>query len=164
MTQIVQAQHPHLTGDTAKLPQEESDSSYFTVFVGDELLGLSVRKTQTIFRITALTPIPLGPGEIAGLVNLRGKILTVVSLRRRLGLTCEGGFLNSLAITMEHNRESFALIVDKVGDVLTLEPSMRVPVPPHFDPARLKLTSGLYRVNELLVPVLDIDAVFSFGN
>jgi purine-binding chemotaxis protein CheW len=139
------------------------DESYFTVFAGGEAFGLSVLHAQTIFRMTSVTPIPLGPVDIVGLVNLRGRIVTAVSLRRRLGIPVED-LQNSLAICVEHKGESFALMVDDVGDVLSLDASMRVQVPPHFDPARSRFMTGLYKVNNLLIPALNIAALFDFAN
>ena len=137
---------------------------YFTVFVDEEIFGLSVQNVQTIFRISTVTPIPQGPKDIVGVVNLRGKIVTAVSLRRRLKMPDDRPVTNALAIGIEHKRnESFALIVDGVGDVLCLDNSMQIPIPPHFDPERARLTKGLYRVGDLLVPVLDIDVVFDLG-
>jgi purine-binding chemotaxis protein CheW len=138
------------------------EESYFTVFAVGEAFGLSVLQTQTIFRITSVTPIPLGPNDIVGLVNLRGKIVTAVSLRRRLGIPVDDVH-NSLAIGIEHKGENFALIVDEVGDVLTLDSSMRVPIPAHFDPTRSRFMAGLYKVGNLLVPALNIEALFDFG-
>lgn len=139
------------------------EESYFTVFAGGEAFGLSVLHTQTIFRITSVTPIPLGPVDIVGLVNLRGKIVTAVSLRRRLGIPVDEVH-NSLAIGIEHKGENFALIVDEVGDVLTLDASMKVPIPAHFDPTRSRLMAGLYKVGNLLIPALNIGALFDFTN
>jgi len=139
------------------------EESYFTVFAGGEAFGLSVLHTQTIFRITSVTPIPLGPIDIVGLVNLRGRIVTAVSLRRRLGIPVDE-LQNSLAIGIEHKGENFALIVDEVGDVLTLDASMRVQIPAHFDPARSRLMTGLYKVGNLLIPALNIGALFDFAN
>ncbi|MDX2264385.1 MAG: chemotaxis protein CheW [Hyphomicrobiales bacterium] len=141
----------------------DADGSTFTVFVGAEVFGLSVRQTQTIFRIASLTPVPLCPPEIAGLVNLRGKIVTAVSLRQRLGLPCERSFNNALAISIDHRGESFALIVDKVGDVLTLDAAMQIQTPPHIDPRRARFTSGIYQTGDMLIPVLDIAALFDFA-
>jgi purine-binding chemotaxis protein CheW len=138
------------------------DESYFTVFAGGEAFGLSVLHAQTIFRITSVTPIPMGPIDIVGLVNLRGKIVTAVSLRRRLGIPAEN-LQNSLAIVIEHKGENFALMVDEVGDVISLDASMRVPVPNHFDPARKQLMTDLYKVGNLLVPALNISAIFDFA-
>jgi purine-binding chemotaxis protein CheW len=139
------------------------EESYFIVFAGGEAFGLSVLQAQTIFRITTVTPIPMGPADIVGLVNLRGKVVTAVSLRRRLRIPVED-VGNSLAICIEHKGEHFALIVDDVGDVLSLDASMRVPIPPHFDPARSRLMTGLYKVNNLLIPALSITALFDFTN
>lgn len=139
------------------------EESYFTVFAGGEAFGLSVLHTQTIFRIASVTPIPLGPTDIVGLVNLRGKIVTAVSLRRRLGIPVDE-VQNSLAIGIEHKGENFALIVDEVGDVLTLDASMKVPIPAHFDPARSRFMAGLYKVGNLLIPALHIGALFDFAN
>lgn len=140
----------------------EGESSYFTVFVNNEIFGLPVENTHTIFRVTEVTPVPHGPADIAGLVNLRGKIVTAVSLRRRLNMPGDVDVKNALAIGIEHKGENFALVVDEVGDVLSLAKSMQIPIPSHFDPYRAKLTTGLYRVNKLLIPVLDIEALFNF--
>jgi purine-binding chemotaxis protein CheW len=137
------------------------EESYFTVFAGGEAFGLSVLHTQTIFRITNVTPIPLGPADIVGLVNLRGKIVTAVSLRRRLRIPLDD-VQNALAIGIEHKGENFALIVDEVGDVMTLDSSMKVQIPPHFDPTRSRFMSGLYKVGNLLVPALNIGTLFDF--
>ncbi len=140
----------------------DSESSYFTVFVNKEIFGLPVENTHTIFRTSSVTSVPKAPGDIAGLVNLRGKIVTAVSLRRRLRMPADVDIHNALAIGIEHKGENFALIVDEVGDVLALAKSMEIPIPTHFDPDRSRLTRGLYRVGKLLIPVLDIDVLFAF--
>jgi purine-binding chemotaxis protein CheW len=138
------------------------DESYFTVFAGGEAFGLSVLHAQTIFRIGSITPIPMGPVDIVGLVNLRGRIVTAVSLRRRLGIPVEN-VQNPLAIVIDHKGENFALMVDEVGDVISLDASMRVPVPNHFDHARRRLMTDLYKVGNLLVPVLNVSTLFDFS-
>ena len=142
----------------------ENESSYFTVFVSGEIFGLPVENTHTIFRIASITSVPMSPGDITGLVNLRGKIVTAVSLRRRLHMAADATIQNALAIVIEFKGENFALIVDQVGDVLSLAKSARIPVPSHFHPQRARLTAGLYRVGKLLIPVLDIEALFTFQN
>ncbi len=139
----------------------EDERSYFTVFVGGEIFGLPVENTHTIFRIASVTEVPLSTGDVAGLVNLRGKIVTAVSLRRRLQMPTDVSVQDALAIGIEYKGENFALIVDEVGDVLSLEKSARIPVPSHFNPHRARLTSGLYRAGKLLLPVLDIDVLFT---
>jgi len=140
----------------------DDEESYFTVYVGGEVFGLPVENTHTIFRITSITPVPLTTNDIVGLVNLRGKIVTAVSLRRRLHMPAENAHENALAIGIEHGGENFALIVDDVGDVLSLGKSSQIPVPSHFTPHRAKLTKGLYRAGSLLLPILDIEVLFGF--
>jgi purine-binding chemotaxis protein CheW len=138
------------------------ESSYFTVFVSGEIFGLPVENTHTIFRVTFMTSVPLSHPHIAGLVNLRGKIVTAVSLRKRLQMEADAAFKNALAIGIEYRGENFALIVDQVGDVLSLGKSSQIPVPSHFHAQRARLTKGLYRVGTLLIPVLDIEALLTF--
>jgi len=134
----------------------------FIVFVGGEKFGLPVDRVQTIFPIEAITPIPLGPREILGLVNLRGKIVTAVSLRRRMQIPEEDSEKARLAIGMEHRGESFALVVDEVGDVILLDMQARISMPPHLDAQRAKLTEAVYRLDDGILPLLDMAAIFDF--
>ena len=139
------------------------DISTLTVVANGEVFGLPIQTVQTIFRIASLAPVPMGPPDIAGLVNLRGKIVTAVSLRRRLKMENDVVETNALAIGIEHKGEYFCLVVDKVGEVLALDDSKRIPIPPHFDPERLRLTTEFYRVGKMLIPVLDVNALFDFA-
>ncbi len=135
---------------------------YFSIKFADDVFGLPVTRVQTIFRIGPVTRAPGGPRDIVGLVNLRGKIVTAVSLRRRLGLKAEGDGPGSLAIGIEHAGEAFALLVDEIGDVLSLAPDTTVAPPPHIARGRAKFAAAYHRVAGTLMPLLNIDAVFDF--
>jgi purine-binding chemotaxis protein CheW len=139
------------------------DISTLTVIANGEVFGLPIQTVQTIFRISSLAPVPMGPPDVAGLVNLRGKIVTAVSLRRRLKMINDSVEPNALAIGIEHKGEYFCLVVDQVGEVLALDDTKKIPIPPHFDPERLRLTTEFYRVGKMLIPVLDVSALFDFG-
>ena len=95
-------------------------TSFFTVYVNESIFGLDVKEAQAIFRVGSITPIPLMQKEVAGFINLRGKVVVAVSLRRRLGAPPAEGNGESVAIGLEKGGEPFALLVDRVGDVLTL--------------------------------------------
>jgi purine-binding chemotaxis protein CheW len=140
----------------------ESEEHCFIVFVGGETFGLPVTRVQTIFQIEAVTPVPLGPREVLGLVNLRGKIVTAVSLRERLQMPEADPTNQKLAIGIEHRGENFALVIDEVGDVIVLDPLKRIPIPPHLDSRRAKLTEGVYRLDTQILSLLDMGAVFDF--
>lgn len=141
----------------------DNSHCYFTVFIGSEIFGLSVSDTQTIFRVNSITRVPDGPEDVVGLVNLRGKVVTAVSLARRLGISAARVRDNPLSIGIEKNGEYFALLVDEVGDVITLSEDVRIPVPQHLDPGRAYFCEKLYRQGELLIPVLDTDRLFNFA-
>ena len=139
------------------------DARCFTVIVANEMFGLPVDAVQTIFRIDVATTIPLGPPEIVGLVNLRGKIVTAVSLRRRLRLPDDASINGALAVGIDHRSESFALIVDEVGDVITLDASTRIPLPPHIEEEKARLTAAAHRLDDRILPILDLCAIFDLS-
>ncbi len=137
------------------------DRRCFTVVSAGRTFGLPVEAIQTVFEMVALTPVPLAPFEVLGLVNLRGKIVTAVSLHRRLDPTVASE-ASTLAIGMEHRGESFALVVDEVGDVIMLDPSTRIATPPHLGAEGIKI-SAVHRLDTIILPLLDLDWVFGFA-
>ncbi len=158
---------PELTRTSSNLrasaPPPPRERDIFTVIAAGEKLGLPVECVHTIFRISRITPVPSGPREVVGLANLRGKIVTVASLRRRLGLQDRGNHASSLAIGIEHLGESIALMVDEVGDVMTVTEADRILAPPHLTSARLGVTSSVYRLEQGILSVLDLSALFDFS-
>ena len=108
-------------------------------------------------------PLPLGPADVEGLVNLRGRIVTAVSLKRRLAKAPLDCLRGALAIGIEHDGESFALVVDDVGDVIPCQEAAEIAHPPHIDPRRAHLTKTYYRLDSGILPILDMDAVFNWA-
>lgn len=158
MTAELAMQHP---GFAELVPRRADARSFFTVHAAGAMFGLPVDAVQTIFRLQAVTPVPLAPPTIAGLVNLRGKIVTAVSLQKRLGIEKEGPSAPSpLAVAVERRGETFALVVDAVGDAMECTDEMRIPAPRHVDDERARITQYYYRIDGGILPVLDIDALF----
>jgi purine-binding chemotaxis protein CheW len=143
-------------------PGKPDDTRCFTVVTEGRTFGLPVEAIQTVFEMVALTPVPLAPFEVLGLVNLRGKIVTAVSLRRRLRGDPTLPEPSSLAIGMEHRGESFALVVDEVGDVIMLAPGTKIPTPSHLGAEGLRL-SAVHRLDNLILALLDLDWVLTFS-
>lgn len=137
----------------------EATLQLLTVMAGAETFGLPVAQVQTIFHIGAITPVPLGPSSILGLVNLRGSIIPALSLRRCLGLGGEHTPVGALAVALELDTEAFALLVDDVGDVISLPAEQALPLPPHVSDARAALTQAVYRLPDGVLPVLDVSAL-----
>lgn len=149
-----------MTAETG--PAGAVDRRCFTVTVEGRSFGLPVESIQTVFEMTAVTPVPLAPREVLGLVNLRGKIATAVSLRRRLRLDAATPEAAKLAVGIDHRGESFALVVDEVGDVITLDRATEIEVPPHLGAEGEKFSS-VHRLETQILPVLDLDWAFAFS-
>ena len=144
------------------MPGGPAEMRCFTVFVDGRCFGLPVEVIQTVFEMVAVTPVPLAPNEVLGLVNLRGKIATAVSLRRRLGADPLAPEHSNLAIGLDHRGESFALVVDEVGDVLTLDHGTEIEIPPHLGEEQVKFSS-VHRLESEILPVIDLDWAFALG-
>jgi purine-binding chemotaxis protein CheW len=137
---------------------------YVTVTIGDQLLGLPIGRVHDVFIATRITPVPRAPSEIVGLLNLRGRVVTAICLRKRLGRQPDlSGHCDEdcelVAVGIDHGGEAYALIVDAVGEVMRLEQSTFEPVPVHLDQSWTALAAGIHRLDERLLVVLDVDAV-----
>ncbi len=136
-------------------------SQLLTVKVADAWFGLPIARVRTIFRIGAIARVPLAPAAVLGLVNLRGAIVPALSLRRRLHLPESATALGALAVSLDHEAESFALVVDDVGDVVAIEASDALALPPHMAASLSALTRAVYRLADKLLPVLDVSLLVS---
>jgi len=130
---------------------------YITVRIGPQLFGLPIAMVHEVFAPEAITRVPLAPAEIAGVLNLRGRIVTMVALRRLLGLPPQEGA--SMAVGIEHHGETFGLLIDKVGEVLALESTTREANPANLDPRWASVASGVHRLDRELMLILNVDLV-----
>ena len=136
---------------------------FVTVTTGGQLFGLPIESVHDVFVVEALTRVPLARPEIAGVLNLRGRIVTAIDLRRRLALDSLDGVRKPMAVGIERRGEAFGLIVDQVGDVLRLVEDAREPNPPNLDPRWAEVADGIYRLERDLMIVLDVDRVLALG-
>lgn len=136
---------------------------YVTAEIGGELIGMPILRVQDVFIPEGPTRVPLAPPEIAGVLNLRGRIVTLVDMRRRLGLS-GGSDKSSLAIGVELRGESYGLLIDAIGEVLKLDEDAREPNPVNLDPRLARVSTGIHRLNDRLLMVLDVDRVLDIGS
>jgi len=143
----------------------ESDNlnEYVTATVGGQLFGLPILRVQDVFKPERVTRVPLAPPEIAGVLNLRGRIVTLVDLRRRLDLPPAEGGLPQMAIGVEWRGESYGLLVDSVGEVLALDGEAREPNPANLEHGLARMSLGIHRLDDQLLIVLDVERVLDVG-
>ena len=130
---------------------------YVTVRIGPQMFGLPIAMVHEVFAPEAVTRVPLAPAEIAGVLNLRGRIVTMVALRRLLGLPPQEGA--AMAVGIEHHGETFGLVIDKVGEVLALDASTREANPANLDPRWAQVAAGVHRLDRELMLILNVELV-----
>lgn len=141
---------------------------YVTVMVDGQMLGLPIGQVQDVFIADRITPVPCAPREIIGLLNLRGRVVTAICLRNRLGHAprppmgqeCDAA-CELVAVGIDHGGEAYALIVDAVGEVMRLDQSTFEPLPVHLDQRWSMLAAGVHRLEDRLLVILDITAILS---
>lgn len=107
-----------------------SDNSlYCTFFIGEQFYGIPVGDVQEVLQSQPLTRAPLAPAAIAGLMNLRGQIVTAVDVRRVLRSQAANHTEEKMNLVIRHASTEVSLLVDQIGDVVTVDES-KVERPP----------------------------------
>jgi purine-binding chemotaxis protein CheW len=157
----------------------ETVIEYVTATIGGQLFGLPIERVQDVFMPERLTRVPLAACEIAGLLNLRGRIVTVVDMRRRLDFAAREPSPSAqdepgkpvaavarraaLAVGIEHKGESYGLLIDQIGEVLKLPAASREDNPVNLEQRLARVSAGVHRLDGKLLVVLDVDRVLDIG-
>jgi purine-binding chemotaxis protein CheW len=112
---------------------DEHVSEFVTVTIGNHLFGLPISRVQDVFVPERLTRVPLAPPDVAGILNLRGRVTTVIEMRSRLDLGTRQPGQPVMAIGIEFKGESYGLLVDSVGEVMQLQSSTHEANPSNLD-------------------------------
>lgn len=137
---------------------------YVTMMIYDQLFGIPVLKVQDILGPQKITRVPLAPREIAGSLNLRGRIVTAIDVRQRLDLPQRAAGERSMSIVVENKGEMYSLIVDRVGEVMSLETGSYERSPSTLDQKWRDISGGIHRLEGKLLIVLDIERLLGFAD
>ncbi len=154
--------------NVAKTPETEASAAerateYVTFSIAGQMFGIHVLQVQDVLGQMKTTRVPLAPPEIAGSLNLRGRIVTAIDVRLRLGLPPIDNGNSSMAIVVEHDHELYSLLVDQVGEVLALQPDGFERNPPTLDPRFRDYSDGIYRLDKQLLVVLSVERLLDYG-
>lgn len=140
-----------------------ADEGQFCTFFLDKLFfGVEVGKVQEIIRYHEITKVPLAIPEVAGLINLRGQIVTAIDLRRRLDLRDRLTEELPLNVVIQLRDETLSLLVDDIGDVLAVSPEDFESPPDTLTGRVRELIRGAYKLKEMLLLILDIEKLADF--
>jgi|GEM_PF-38407 len=140
-----------------KLVSDRAEEQLVTMAVDGQHFGLSILSVQDIVETHAITQVPLAPSAISGVMNLRGRIVTVINLRRILGKTDDSE--SRMGVTVEYKGDLYTILVDQIGEVRLLDQGDFEAVPATLDPILKQLCTGIYRLDEELLAVLDVDQI-----
>ena len=129
--------------------------------VAGQMCGISVMHVRDVIATQAMTRIPLAPPEIAGSLNLRGHIVTAIDLRRRLRIDDRAPGEPSMSVVVEWQGELYSLVVDSVGDVLTLHSREVEPAPETLPGTLRDVSDGIHRLETTLMLVLNTASLLS---
>ena len=137
---------------------------FVTVTIAGQLFGVPVLMVQDVLGPQKITRIPLAPPEVAGALNLRGRIVTAIDVRRRLGLPRHESRHECMSVVVDCGGELYSLIVDVVGEVLSLPNDAYEPNPATLDRMWRDVSVGIYRLEQKLLLVLDVDRLLDIGH
>lgn len=149
--------------DHADAVLDEEDRQFVTLTVADQLCGVPVLGVRDILGEQAITRIPLAPDEVAGSLNLRGRIVTAIDLRRRLGIPPAPHGARRMAVVAEQGGELYALLVDQVSEVMRVKASAFERNPPTLSAIWARFATGIYRLEGQLLVVLDVGKLLALG-
>jgi purine-binding chemotaxis protein CheW len=135
-----------------------------TLTVAGQNCGVPVLVVRDVLGGQTITPIPLAPSEIAGAMNLRGRIVTAVDLRRRLGLPTREPGAKPMSVVVEQGGELYAMLADQVGEVIPLAAEDRAPNPPTLEPLWREVSRGVHRRDGQLLILLDVERLLAIGD
>jgi purine-binding chemotaxis protein CheW len=142
---------------------ERGITEYVTAMIGGQLFGLPIARVQDVFMPERLTRVPLATSDVAGVLNLRGRIVTAIDMRARLGLPRHEDGRPPMAVGVDLRGESYGLLIDAIGEVLKLPDDGREVNPVNLDPRMAKMAGGVHRLDGQLMVVLDVDRVLEIA-
>jgi purine-binding chemotaxis protein CheW len=143
------------------VPQDNGE--FVSVTVAGQLFGIPVLQVQDVLGPQRITRIPLAPAEVAGSLNLRGRIVTAIDLRTRLRLPPLPEGKSGMSVVVDYGGELYSIMVDSVGEVLSLNAVNAERNPATLDPIWRDVSGGIYRLDKSLLIVLDVARVLDFS-
>ena len=131
--------------------------------VGEEEFGIEILSVQEIIRLQELTRVPNSPEFVDGVINLRGKVIPVIALRKRFGLPQQTHDKETRIVVLETHSVVIGLIVDSVSEVLRIPAEAVVP-PPRLGPIEKEFVSGVGKLEDRLLILLDLERIVSVPN
>lgn len=131
-----------------------SQEQFCTFYLDGNLFGVEVAKVQEVLRHQAVTPVPLAPPVLAGLINLRGEVVPALELRRRFGMA-ERTDHAGMNVVIRSEDGAVSLVVDEIGDIVDVEQELFEPPPDTLSAESRELITGVCKLKDRLLLVVN---------
>ena len=128
-----------------------------TFNLDNEEYAVAILKVQEIIRMKEITRVPNSPAEVEGVINLRGKVIPVVDLRKKFDLAGKENDEQSRIMIMDIQGITMGLVVDSVSEVLRIPSSTVEPTPPMASNISAEFIKGIAKLEDRLIILLDMD-------
>jgi purine-binding chemotaxis protein CheW len=135
---------------------------FVTIRLAGQLCGIPVLEVYDVLSEQGITAVPLAPPAVAGVLNLRGRIVTAINLRKRLGLPEQEEGADKMSIVVEYQGEPYSLLIDSVGDVMSFPEDSFERNPVTLDPCWQDVSGGIFRLEGELMVILDVEKLLNF--
>ncbi len=137
-------------------PTRATSGQLATFRLDGDLYGVEVEHVQEVLRSQGLTRVPLAPPAVAGLINLRGQVVTAIELRERLGRPPRPAGTDAVVIVVRLHGEAVSLLVDSIADVVDVDATDFEAPPDTLDGQARELIRGAYKLDGKLLLALDV--------
>ncbi len=141
--------------------QDDELIQLVTFSIGEEEFGVDILKVQEIIRTMEITKVPRAPEFVEGVINLRGKVIPIVDLRKRFGLETRDHDKHTRIIVIEINQMIVGFVVDSVSEVLRIPANTVEPPPPVVSGLESEYISGVGKLQDRLLILLDLNRLLS---
>lgn len=142
--------------------QKSVEQQQLVVFhLAGETYGVDIHRVREIIRVQEITRVPRTPDFVEGIINLRGRVIPVLDLRKRLNMSSDDTTDEARIVVIEQGDQTIGMIVDRVSQVLRIDQSVIEPPSPYIVSVETHYISGIAKVDNQLIVLLDLDQVLS---
>jgi len=135
---------------------ERATTQLVTLTIADQLFGIPVLSVQDVLAPQPVARVPMAHPVVAGLINLRGRIVTAINMRQRMALPPRDEDAEGMSVVVEYQNELYSLNIDTIGDVVNVPNDKIEANLATLDPLWRGFADGIYRLDEQLLVILDI--------
>lgn len=150
-----------MTQETSFTGSTSSEQKYIIINIADQKFCMLIDLVEDILLPQKINPVPLSPSYILGSLNLRGRVVTAIDLRVKLGIKPLSDYDHHRSVVVAYMGELFSLVVDSVSEIINIPNSAIERSPENLSQEWRELSSGIYMTEEQLITILDVKKILN---